>query len=327
MTLTTTDLHRQAEARLQKAAYSPRRLVLIHSAISLGASLLVTFLNYLFSRQIAGTGGLGGLGARSVLSTVQSLLELVVMVVLPFWEIGLIRAALCWSREEPADFSALLAGFRRIGPVLRQKLFQGGLFVALAMALLQFSTTVFMLTPFSKGLGELLAPLYQSSDPETLLTDAYMAQVGQAVLPFAVIFAVLYAVVAIPLFYRVRFSEFFVMDGNGAVKSIVESARITRRNVWQIVKLDLSFWWFYLLQLLCVAVSYGDSLLAAAGVSLPLSADTAFFLFYVLGAVCQLVLLWQYQAKVSTAYALAWQDMQNAPAPVSVQPANVPWDE
>ena len=325
MTLTTSDLHRQAQAQLEKA-HQPNRLVLLHSAISLGATLLVTFLNYLFSRQIAGTGGLGGMDTRSALATAQSVLELAVMVALPFWEIGLIRAAICWTRNEHADVSTLLTGFRRFGPVLRKNIFQGGMFIALAMALLYFSTTVYMLTPFSRGLMELMAPIYEAPDPQALFTEAFVAQMGRAVLPIVGIFGVLYAVVAIPLFYRVRFSDFFVMDGKSAVNSIVESIRATHGNAWKIFRLDLSFWWFYLLQLLCVAVTYGDSLLALAGVSLPISADAAFFLFYGLGVVCQLLLLWRYQAKVSTAYAVAWQDMRTLPASTPVTAANMPWD-
>ena len=41
---------KQASAQaLQEAAYDPRKLVLIHTAITLGASLLVTVLHYILA--------------------------------------------------------------------------------------------------------------------------------------------------------------------------------------------------------------------------------------------------------------------------------------
>lgn len=330
MILNTSDLHRQAEQRLQNAAYSPKRLVLIHTAISLGASLLITFINFLFSRQIAGTGGLSGLDTRSVLATVQSVLELAVTVLLPFWEVGLVGAMLCWVKGEPANFSTLLGGFRRFGTFLAQKLMLGLVFFAMGTAILYFGATVFMVSPFSGELTAALEPVMEEAgsmlSSEILLSEEVMAQVGDAVTPLLVIFGILFVAVAIPVLYRVRFAEFFAMEGSRALVSLLESVRITRKNVWQIVKLDLSFWWFYLLQGLSVALCYGDTMLQAVGISLPMSADGAFFLFYVLGILCQGLLLWQYQAKVSTAYGLAYKALCDAPAPAPSQSANVPWD-
>ena len=311
MTLNIKNLRQQAESRLKASAYDPKKLVLIHTAIALGASLAVTLIGFLINLEIANTGGLSGMGTRSILTTVQMMLELAVMVLLPFWNIGLIRAALNWSTGERAEIPTLLEGFRRFGPVLRQNFLMGGLFMIVAFLASQIASTVYMLTPFSKPLMELMSQIMEANDPYALMDEAFTAQMLEAMTPVLVIFGIFFAGLAIPLFYRVRFSEFSLMSGARALESMLISFRITKGSVKQIVKLDLSFWWFYALQGLTVALSYGDAILAAAGITLPMSGDASFFLFYVLGAAAQLALLWQFQAKVSATYAEAYQTLNS----------------
>ena len=79
---------------LAQAPRNPKRIILIHTAVSLVIMLLVAVLDYVLSGQIENTGGLSGLGTRSVLTTVQSILQMVQMAVLPFWEIGYLYAAM-----------------------------------------------------------------------------------------------------------------------------------------------------------------------------------------------------------------------------------------
>lgn len=311
MTLNIKNLRQQAESRLQNAAFDPKKLVLIHTAIALGASLVVTLIGFLLNLEIANTGGLSGMGTRSMLATAQMVLELAVMVLLPFWNIGLIRAAMNWSKGERAEITTLLEGFRRFGPVLRQKILMGILLMMVTFLASQIASTVYMLTPFSKPLMELMTQMMEATDPYAMMDEVFTAQLMEAMTPVLVITGILFAGLAIPLFYRTRFSEFSLMDGARALESMLVSFRITRGNVKQLVKLDLSFWWFYVLQLLTVALSYGDAILAACGIVLPMSGDASFFLFYVLGAVAQLALLWQFQAKVSATYAEAWQTLNS----------------
>lgn len=311
MTLHTSDLHRLAEETLSRVRYSPKKLVLIHTGISLGASLFITLINFLFSQMIASTGGLSGMSTRNVLETAQAMLELAVMVALPFWEIGLIRAVLCWIKGESAEPPTLLEGFRRFGAVISLKLMTGILFLVIGMAAANISSILFMLTPFSGKLTDILVPIIEESDnsADGLLSGDVLSQLGSAIIPALVIFAIVFAAIAIPVFYRTRFADFAVMEGNRALISILESFRITKGSAWQVAKVDLSFWWFYLLQGLSVALCYGDTLLNAAGIVLPIPPDAAYFLFFAAGLVCQLVLLWQYQAKVSATYGLVYDTL------------------
>lgn len=312
MTLHFDDLRQRGNKCLDFAAYSPRRLVLIHTAVSLGASLVVGLLNLLFSQLIANTGGLGGMGMRSMLQTAQTTLELAVTLALPFWNISLTRAALLWARGELSEPPTLLEGFRRFRSVLGVKLLTGAIFLGLCMAVSYLGTMLFLFTPFAGGLIKAMDPIMQNSgvlDPELLLNDEIMAQISSAAVPLMIFLGILFAALAIPVWYRIRFADFAVMDGGRAVASLIESFRITKKKALEIFKIDLHFWWFYLLQLLSVTLCYGDSILAALGVSLPMSEEVAYVLFYAAGIVCQGLLLWYYQAQVSVTYALTYETL------------------
>ena len=312
ITIHTADLRQQAQTRLHQAGYPPKKLVLIHSAIALGGSFLVSVINYLFYLGIDQTGGLSGMGLRSVLSTIQSVLELVVLILLPFWEIGLLNAGLRWAKGESARFGDLAEGLRRFGAVLAYRLLFGMLFLAILFAALNICSTLFVLTPFSNDFAEAIAPLMQPDvtveQLEAMMTPEFFKSIAVYMVPLLIVTGVAFAAVALPLFYRLRLAQFVLMDGERAGASMLQSLRLTKGNAWQLVKLDLHFWWYYLLMGLCVVVSFGDTLLPLLGISLPFSKDTGYFLFYVAGVLCQLALLWQCQAKVMTTYCLAYEN-------------------
>lgn len=307
--LNLTDLRQKADKQLDFAAYSPRQLVLIHTAVSLGASLVLSLINLLFASMIENTGGLSGLGMRSMLETAQAVIEMAVTTALPFWNISLSYAALCWARGKLAEPPSLLAGFRNFRSILGMYLLGFFLFFAVGIVLSYIGSAVFMLTPFAEPLLEVYDSLMQQSSilsPDAF-TEETIAQVMAAGKPLFIFSGILFAAVAIPLWYRIRFADFAVMDGCRGRVSLLESFRITRKKCLQIFKIDLSFWWFYLLQALSLALCYGDSILPALGISLPMSPEAAYVAFMALGSICQGVLLWFYQAKVSVTYALAYE--------------------
>lgn len=312
-------LQQQAGVVLDSAAYPPKKLVLIHTSVALGASLLTTALNFFLSQQIAQTGGLSGMGLRSILSTIQSVMELGVTVALPFWEMGLIFAALCWINSQQAAPQSLLQGFRRFGAVLALQLMQGFLFFMIAIGILYLSIMLFMFSPLSASLMQIMEPVLQDLSvlqQMPVFTDEQMAAINQAILPMFVIFGVLYLLVALPLFYRLRFTGYSLMEGTNALYAMVHSMRVTKNHVFHLIRLDLHFWWFYLLQAVGLVLCFGDVLLTRIGIELPFSNNTAFFLFYILGALVQWLLLWQYQGKVRATYALAYKSFwQKPPTP------------
>ncbi len=311
-----SDLHRQAKNRLQEASGNPKKVVLLHTAVALGCSLLLTGMVYLFDHLIANTSGLGGLGRRSVLTTVQALLELVVMIALPFWQLGIYYTALHWAKGQRAESDDLLQGFRRFGPALKLFLMRYGLFLALAVAVFYACLTLFVMTPFSIPFLEVIQPIMeQSTTPEQLqelLTPELMESAFHAMIPLLILSGVIYTALAIILFYRLRFADFAVMDGMSAGSAFRKSFVLTRNRCMQVFRLDLSFWWFYSLQMLSVAICYTDVLLPLIGVSLPVSQVVAALAFYAIGILCQGVLLWLREGHRVTAYALAYRTLDAA---------------
>jgi len=324
-------LRQTATERLGQASYDPKKLVLLHTAVSLGVSFLIALLNLLLSRQIDGTGGLAGVQSRTILVTIQSGLQYGGSIALPFWEIGILSVAIRWARGQEAGPHALLNGFRRFGPVLRLMLLQGVLYFAIAMACIYVSTLVYMMTPLAKPLMELMMPMLEETsalDPQLTVDQATMEAILEHMGPVFAIFGVLFLLVSVPLLLRFRLSEYLVMDGtSGAMQAMLYSWKLTKGNVLALLKLDLSFWWFYGLQLLVAVISYGDVLLPMAGVSLPFSGDLAYFTFYLVHILLQLALFWWIGSRKYTTYALAYDGLlQPVPAPAPPAPPSVPWD-
>lgn len=306
-----------------------RKLVLLWAGASALASLLASLLTLLLDSGIAATGGLSGIGTRNILSTAQSVLSLAVTVLLPFWTLGYTRLTLQLGRREPADAHTLLSGFRRFGPALRLLLVQAVLYIGLAMACFSIGSTVLMMTPLAEPLYETMLPLMESAGTELVLTDAVMASLMEAMLPVILGCTVIYLIVLIPVAYRLRMADLVLMDDPrcGALAALRASTGMLRRNCWKLFRLDLSFWWFYLAEALVAVLCYGDVLLGALGISLPLSAEAAYFVFYALAMAAQVGLYYGSRNQVSVTYALAYDSLRTPPAqPPKPQTPNVPWN-
>lgn len=330
MLLSSRALKQNAAQRLSQAAYSPKKLILLHTGLSLAVTFVITALSFLLSDQIDATGGLAGIGLRSVLTTIQSALQLGATVALPFWEIGFLRAALSMGREQPAGPFTLLEGFRRFGPVLRLMLMRFFFYIVLFLVCIYVSSSIFMLTPAANAYVEAMLPLMEdlsALNPELALDESTVNTLLETLLPAYIICCVLFLAAAIPLSYRLRMADFAILDDQrvGAFFAVAKSWKITKRNCLQLFRLDLSFWWFYGLQLLITAVAYLDMILPTLGISLPAYSALGFFLLQSAG---QLALYWWAGSHVHTTYALAYDTLQTqfkVPAP-SPAPKHQPWD-
>ncbi len=312
-----SDLHRQAKERFGNEV-APGKLVLIHAVVAQGSALLITLLGYLFSLLIAQTGGLSGVGTRTLLSTIQTLLETAIMMALPFWNIGIFYVALGWARGYHTNSRSLLQGFRRFRSVLGLQILYTIMFVLLSMGLFYLSSVLFLLTPFSGNYLESLSPIMDSAATaeqiEALLSTENLFAIAKDMIPMFILFGVAFLVIGVPVFYRLRLCEFGVMDGFGARRSLRRSLQATKGKCKQLVKLDLHFWWYYLLQILCLVIANGDWLLPLLGVTIPIGEDAAYFLFFGLGTASQILLLWGFQGQVITSYALLYDDLSTPQA-------------
>lgn len=308
------------------------KLIAVHAGITVGANLILSILSYVLDMGIAQTGGLSDIGTLALLETVQQFLQTVVNIALPFWQMGYVFAALQMARGHSADSVNLLTGFRHIGPVLRTHILRWVIYFALIMLGAQIACYIFMLTPAARNLmavmEEILASMESSEtlDYAALLNnEAYMQAMIPAI-PYMLIGALL---PLIPFLYRMRMMDFVLMEEprKGAFYAFGKSMRLTRKKCWALFKLDLHFWWYYLLQVLTVALLYGDVLLPMVGVELDMNADLAVFLFYGLALVCEFCLYVWKKNQVTATYALLYDQLCQPEIPVpKPSPTNVPWN-
>ena len=144
----------EAGQSLRQAAYSPRRLVLIHTGVALGVSVLLALISYFLDSGVSSGGGLSGMDAQAALETAQVVLQLISLVVLPFWQAGMIFAALRMARRQPSAPRDLAEGLRRFMPLLSSGLMMGLQYVGRGFVAMYLSSMLVMMTPFS-------APYYQ----------------------------------------------------------------------------------------------------------------------------------------------------------------------
>ena len=296
----------------QRVSNDQKKMVFLHTLISVGAMVLLTVADYILMNQINNATGLSGIGSRTKLETARIVLQYLGILLLPFWELGFTYAALQMARGQKVSTYDLKEGFRRFWPALRMMLLRLALCFVAGLAAMQVSLTTFMYTPMSDKLAELMKPFTEEgADVQTFFAQVPFSEITAAVLPVLILFFVLFVGIMIPVLYRTRFAEFAIMDkpGTGAFASLLGSNRLMKRNCFQLFRVDLQFWWYYLLQALIVVLCYGNTLLQLAGITLPFADEVSFFLFYGLYALCQLVLLTLFRGRVQTTYATIYDDL------------------
>lgn len=310
------ELISEANAAVADASYSPKRLALIHTGIVAAAGLIVTLLSYVLDVGIGNTGGLSGLGNRAVLETTQTILELLVYILSPFWALGFTAAAVNLARRHRADAGTLTKGLRRWGPALRMLLLQYLLYFAIVMVAVQVGSILYTMSPAANQLLDLLGyDTLASGDAQAIidaiaqLPDRELMVLALTALPF---FLIPPAVLVIFVFYRLRLAAYILMDDPrcGALYALALSFRLTRKQCRKLFRLDLHFWWFYVLEILTMVLAYGDVILAATGIELGLSATTAATVFYVLALVVQMGLYAWKKPQVFTSYALFYDRLK-----------------
>lgn len=319
------DLRRRSAEALSRASYRPGKLMLIHTAAAAGLSLILTIINVLLTEQIGDTGGLSGIGLRSVLTTAKSLIGILNVVVMLFWEMGLVYATLKLGRQQQTGPEDLLQGFRNFGPVLRLKLLEGAIYAVVSILCINIGSTVFLMTPFSAPLAEAMLAM----DPAGMTPEALMAAMEGIVVPLYLVVGLVAALILLPVIYRFRMARYLIMEDPsiGALRALGTSNRLMRNNRGALLRLDLSFWWYYGLQLLFTGLYYGDIIAAYLGISLPVSPTAALFLCFGLYCAGMLFLAWFFVSPVETTYVAAYDallDMQKDAEPRLAR--NFPWD-
>ena len=285
---------------------NPKGMILLHTAAVLLLATVILLADHLLERAISNTGGLSGMATRSVLSTAQSVLPILQGIILPFWQIGYTFYTLQVAQNKNTNRRTFTEGFRRFGPVLRLNLFTGAIYMLVAMAATYASSFLFLMSPWG---ASLLEPLYQFSSGDTMdmeVLDQLLETVSaEATLPIFLVFIPCFLLLCAPFFYRFRMAAFWLMDHpeGGALAAMHTSRKLLQGRKLELFRMDLKFWWFYLLDLLITAVCYGDLILGKLGVAIPFSEDTAYFLFFGIYLVCHLALYCWKRNEVGVTYA------------------------
>lgn len=308
-------IHQKAREQLSAASGNPGRIALLYAAVCALMALLSSAVDLVLSNRIADTGGLGNMGLRSILSTAQTVLPLIQLVVTLGLSLGYHTAVLRIARGEEVRTDTLLAGFRRFGPMLRATLFQTLLYCSLAVISMYLSSYIFMLTPFAADFTELMGPILESPDLMTqglVLDDAMLNAAVETLIPMIPIWLGLFLLLFIPTFYNYRMTTFCIAENPrmGALAAMHKSKVLLRRNRFALLKLDLSMWWFYVIQALISFVCYGEMILPMVGITLPWDPLFSYFFFFILSLVIQTLVYYLLMNRVNVAYAVAYDALQ-----------------
>ena len=278
-----------------RANPSARRIGLSYALIVAGISLVIQLVSFVTTRQMDSTGGLGGIGTRSILAFIQSIVTLAGTFVLPFLEYGHYAVALNTSRGEASQSATLLTGLRRVFPLLRLLLLRFGLGMLLMMAASNIGGILYAMLPQSQQTLAAIEPIL--ADPNALTDPDTPTRLMGILWPMYAIIGVVFLGLMIPALYRLRLSDFAVTAGsNRAFAAMLTSWRAMGGRCLQLLRLDLRFCGFYLLNGVAAVLAYGDVLFGVPG-------DLGFWLFFLLSLGLQAAVTALFVPRVHTAYA------------------------
>ena len=310
----TSEIKAAALRRLTDAGQA-KRIAAIYAGVTLGLSALVTILGLVLEAMMSGATGLGGMGRRTILSSIQSMLPWVVGLITMCVELGYQATMLRVARGQYASPQTLRLGFDRFWVLLRCILLEGVILFAIAFGGIYIATMLFMLTPFSGRVMEVLSPVLENVtllSPEMVLDEALYDQLMQAMIPAFVMCAIVVAAAAIPVLYRLRMARFVIIDkpGIGALAALRESRKMMKGNCLRLVKLDISLWPYYIGCVFASLLCYGDVLLPMMGVRFPWSDTVSYYLFFALYLAVQFAVYYFLRNQAEVAYSIAYDSIR-----------------
>ena len=261
---------------------------------------------------------------RTVLQTIREILNLVNQFFGYFWSAGFVIAIMAMVLGREPQTRDLTGGFRRFFRVLGHIAFEFLFVVVLLLAAGNLAAMLFSMSPQGGALVRELTAI--TSNPDLLTAEGMlnvdlipMDLLAAIALPMTIITIVIFLPLYIWLSYGFRLSLYLLLDGTApsAFQARFLSLRLMKGHKWSMVKLDLSFWWYYLLVTVITAVGYLDVILSLAGIPLPM--DETVMFFATIAAYCVLISalsLWK-KAQVETSYVLAYEAIAH-PEPIQV---------
>lgn len=319
-------IKQEAAQALSQDPRTVRQQVLVHCSVLVGFSVLLTVINFFISRMVGSADGLENIGLRNTLETIQTVMGYLNYFAFPIWEMGFVYVLIRHVRGTVTDNADLTMGFRRIGSVLIVLLLQGLVMSMLAVFCMQMSAVIFMSTPLSGDFRQLMQPLLEATANGSLndVSPELMQAATWETVPLVIVFVALYLGLLAPLFYRFRLAKYLIMDEEriSAITALTGSWKMMKGHCMDFFKLDLSLWWYYLVNGLISALLYGNTWLNILNIEPSLAVDTVDLLFYFGYTVC--IFLWMLKAKapVETAYAVAYDRIMSRDQKEITAPGN-----
>ena len=298
-------LKKKASNRLQ-SGNDPKKVVLVYAGIVALSSLVVTVVQDLLDSQISQTGGIQNIGTRSMLTTADTVLTIAQLLLVMCLTLGYTGSILRIARGQYASPNSLKAGGERIWVLLRTRLLQMLIMTAAAFALCFLVVNVCLLTPLS---NRVIAVMGTVSAEELLSNGLALIALYSAMLPIILI----YLVALVPLLWyfscTYRMVDYLLIDRPqlGAFGVLRESRRMMQGNMKMMLRVDLSFWWYYLLQALVSMLIYLNMVLAPFAIGLP--PEVLYWGTVVLYLAADFALRYFFSNKVAVTYALFYDSL------------------
>lgn len=293
-----------------KTGKEPQKVVLIYAAILAAAALAGNLAGYLLDGQISQAVGLQGMNTRAVLSTATVVVTIAQLLLEEGLALGYCAAMLRIARGQYASGSTLKAGLERLWLLVRTRLLEGVILTAMSFALCMVVVNIYMLTPFSNRLVLSKMPLVEAGELTTEAMLSLWSTAYQVLLPVTV----LYVVALIPLLWYFsavyRLVDYLLIEKPqlGALGALRESRRRMRGSMRMLLRVDLSFWWYYLLQA-ATKVLYPGLILAALGVTLSVSPTVFLVAALVIYLAADFAVRYFFSNRVAVTYALFYDSL------------------
>lgn len=298
-------LKKKAANRLQSGK-DPKKVVLVYAGIVAASSLVVTVVRNLLDSQISQTGGIQNIGTRSMLTTADTVLTIAQLLLMMCLTLGYTGSMLRIARGQYASPNSLKAGAERIWLLLRTRLLQGLILAAASFSLCFLVVNVCLLTPLS---SRLIAVMGTFSAEALMADDIALLSLYSAMLPIMLI----YLVALVPLLWyfscTYRMVDYLLIDRPqlGAFGAMRESRRMMQGNMKMMLRVDLSFWWYYVLQAVVTVLVYLDAVLALFGLGLP--AEVLYWGTIMLYLAADFAVRYFFSNKVAVTYALFYDSL------------------
>ena len=288
-----------------------KKIVLIYSSIVVGLALLSTLIHYILGLQIDQMGGLSQISRRTTFSTLQSMLPLVQSLAVMCVELGYMAAMLRIARGQYTSPNTLRLGFSRFWTLLRCAVIQGLIYAGLMVASVYLASMVFVMSPLGDSFLTRMDSLTTGTsllNPQMVLDDATVMQLIPTMLPMFLLVIVAACIFVVPVSFRFRMANYVIIDkpGSGAFYALLESRKMMRGNCLKLLKLDLSYWWYFLVLFAIACIGNLDQWLSLFGVVLPVPSEVAYFGFYAVYLGLQLLAYYLLRNRIEVTYAMAY---------------------